>query len=193
MSEKARLRKEYLAVRKSLCRKGEKDKAIFDRLVTVNEIRQADLILAYASSPIEVDTYRFIEYTLRKGQKLALPVCREDSNEMTFYLIEGLDCLISGKYKGIPEPDKTKCKKCEITEHTVCIVPGLSFDRSGYRLGFGKGYYDRFLCENPVFTVGLCYEDCLSESLPFEQHDKQVSVIVTENEIYKENVYGRTK
>lgn len=193
MSEKALLRKKYIAVRKALSRKEEKDRAIFAGLIEIDEINRADLVLAYASSPIEVDTYRFIEYTLRKGQKIALPVCREGTNEMDFYLIETTDCLIPGKYKGIFEPDTSRCQKCKITDNTVCIVPGLSFDKNGYRLGYGKGYYDRFLSENPVLTIGLCYEECVSESLPFEEHDKCVSVLVTEKEIYKENVYGRTK
>lgn len=193
MSEKALLRKKYIAARKALSRKEEKDRAIFDRLITIEELIRADLVLAYASSSIEVDTYRFIEYTLRKGQKIALPVCRESTNEMDFYLIETTDCLIPGKYKGIFEPDPSRCQKCEITGNAVCIVPGLSFDKNGYRLGYGKGYYDRFLSENPVLTIGLCYEECVSGSLPFEKHDKCVSVLVTEKEIYKENVYGRTK
>ncbi|MGN1442534.1 MAG: 5-formyltetrahydrofolate cyclo-ligase [Acutalibacteraceae bacterium] len=193
MSEKAQLRNKFIAIRKNLGDKESKDEKIFNRLTAIDEIKEADFILAYASSPIEVDTYRFIEYTLRKGQKIALPVCLENANEMDFYLIESPDCLIPGKYKGIYEPDTSRCQKCEITDNTVCIVPGLSFDKNGYRLGYGKGYYDRFLAENPVFTVGLCYEECVSESLPFEEHDKCVSVLVTEKEIYKENVYGRTK
>ena len=193
MSEKALLRKKYIAARKALSNKEEKDRAIFAKLVAIEEINRAELVLAYASSPIEVDTYRFIEYTLRKVQKLALPVCREGTNEMDFYRIETTDCLVPGKYKGIYEPDPSRCQKCKITDNTVCIVPGLSFDKNGYRLGYGKGYYDRFLSENTVLTIGLCYEECVSESLPFEKHDKCVSVLVTEKEIYKENVYGRTK
>ena len=92
MSEKALLRKKYIAARKALSNKEEKDRAIFAGLIEIDEINRADLVLAYASSPIEVDTYRFIEYTLRKGQKLALPVCREVTNEMDFYRIETTDC-----------------------------------------------------------------------------------------------------
>lgn len=185
MTDKSTLRKEYLRVRRDLCDKKEKDNGIFERLVSLEILEKADLILAYASSPIEVDTRRFIEYTLEKGKMLALPVCAESGNTMCFYRIESPDCLIPGKYKGIPEPDKTKCKIATIGDNTVCLVPGLSFDKSGYRLGFGKGYYDRFLSENTVRTVGLCYEECMRETLPSDIHDKRVSVIVTEKEIYK--------
>ncbi|MGN1195854.1 MAG: 5-formyltetrahydrofolate cyclo-ligase [Acutalibacteraceae bacterium] len=185
MTDKSILRKEYLHIRRTLVSKKEKDKRIFENLISLECVKKADLILAYASSPIEVDTRRFIEYTLKKGKRLALPVCSDISNEMSFYIIKSPDCLVPGKYKGIPEPDKAKCRKAQPGENTVCIVPGLSFDKSGYRLGFGKGYYDRFLSENKVYTVGLCYEECIRENLPFDEHDKTVSVIVTENEIYK--------
>lgn len=185
MKDKSTLRKEYLRIRRNLKDKQEKDERIFENLLSLSCVQNAGLLLVYASSPIEVDTRRFIEYTLRKGKKLALPVCADTSNEMSFYGIDGFDCLVPGKYKDIPEPDKTKCKKVQPGKNTVCIVPGLSFDKSGYRLGFGKGYYDRFLGENPVCTVGICYEECLRENLPFDEHDKTVSVIVTEKEIYK--------
>lgn len=184
MTGKAALRKRLIGQRKNLTDKEAKDRQIFERLLSIGEAERSELILAYVSSPIEVDTRRFIEYTLRKGKKVALPVCGEETNEMSFYLIESLDRLVPGKYKGIPEPDQSVCQKCEVDEKTVCIVPGLSFDKNGYRLGFGKGYYDRFLCEHSVFTIGLCYEECISESLPVENHDKPVSVVVTEKEIY---------
>lgn len=185
MTDKSTLRKEYLRLRREMSDKEERDRRIFEHLVSLACVQKADLILAYASSPIEVDTRRFIEYTLRKGKKLALPVCSDGSNEMSFYLIESIDCLVPGKYKGIPEPDKSKCKKARLTNDTVCIVPGLSFSKDGYRLGFGKGYYDRFLSENKLLTVGLCYDECVRENLPFDKHDQAVSVLVTENEIYK--------
>lgn len=185
MTDKSTLRKEYLRLRRTLVGKEEKDERIFENLISLACVQKADLILAYASSPIEVDTRRFIEYTLRKGKRLALPVCSDSSNEMSFYLIDSSDCLVPGKYRGIPEPDKSKCKKAEPGENTVCIVPGLSFDKDGYRLGFGKGYYDRFLSEHKLFSVGLCYAECIREHLPFDKYDQAVSVLVTENEIYK--------
>lgn len=197
MTDKGTLRKQYLAVRRKLPGKEEKDRQIFERLISLEELQKADLILAYASSPIEVDTRRFIEYTCKKGKKLALPVCADSGNTMSFYLIESPDCLVAGKYKGMPEPDTHRCRKAVISESTVCIVPGLSFDKNGYRLGFGKGYYDRFLSENRVKTVGLCYEACMTDSLPFDDYDQRISVIVTEKEILKpdrmEVANGRTE
>lgn len=197
MTDKNTLRKEYLRIRRSLPGKEEKDNRIFEKLISLGQIEKADLILAYASSPIEVDTRRFIEYTLKKGRKLALPVCGDDANTMCFYIIESTDCLVPGKYKGIPEPDAARCRKAEIGKNTVCLVPGLSFDKNGYRLGFGKGYYDRFLSENRVKTVGLCYDECMTDILPFDEHDQRISVVVTEKEIretdIKEVANGRTK
>ena len=100
---------------------------------------------------------------------------------MRFYIISSFDDLSAGAY-GIFEP-KEGCKEALFDSETLCIVPGLSFDKDGYRLGFGKGYYDRFLASFPGKTVGLCYEECVCEKTIRDKFDKSVSALITDTEI----------
>ena len=102
---------------------------------------------------------------------------------MEFYSISSFDDLESGAY-GIYEPKK-ECLKITADENTVCIVPGLAFDKSGFRIGFGKGYYDRFLSEFKGESVGLCYDECFSDILIKDKFDMCVSAVITETCIYK--------
>lgn len=183
--KKNKLRKELLASRRNIQDKAEKDKKIFSHLLSLDEIQSSGVFFVYASSAIEVGTRSFIEYALGAGKKIALPVCDTEKCEMTFYYINSLDCLHESGYKGILEPSPDKCTKASFDEKTVCIVPALSYDSEGFRLGFGKGYYDRFLACFSGTAIGICYEENLREALPRNRFDKNVSITVTDKEIYK--------
>ena len=99
---------------------------------------------------------------------------------MTFHKISELSQLVENpRSYGIREPSGSlPCP--EITSDTVCIVPGLAFTENGARLGYGGGFYDRFLKDHNVHTIALAYEACITDSLPEEQHDLRVGKIVTE-------------
>jgi len=71
------------------------------------------------------------------------------------------------------------------SEKSLCIVPGIAFGKNGERLGYGKGYYDRFLESFKGKTVGLSFEECLSENIPMEAHDRKIDYLVTDKKIYK--------
>ena len=90
-----------------------------------------------------------------------------------------LDDLKPGTF-GVREPDADKSRLYDCTGRPICIVPGLSFDRWGYRLGYGKGYYDRFLTRYVGWTVGLCYSECVQYKLPHGRFDKPVDRLITE-------------
>ena len=92
--------------------------------------------------------------------------------------------LKKGMY-GIYEPDRDRCEKAVFSNKSLCIVPGVAFGRNGERLGFGKGYYDRFLESFNGITVGLSFEECLSDSIPMEEHDKKIDYLITDKKIYK--------
>lgn len=184
-ADKESLRKQCLARRRSIENKTELDSEIFHRLTRLEEIRSSEVIFVYVSSPIEVDTLRFIDWAIESGKKVAAPLCDTEKCLMSFYAFNSFDCLKKGAYKGIAEPDVKRCASAFADSKTVCLVPGLSFDKNGFRLGFGKGYYDRFLSDFSGITVGLCYDDFLCEKLPTDEFDKNVSVLVTEKEIYK--------
>jgi 5-formyltetrahydrofolate cyclo-ligase len=118
--------------------------------------------------------------------------------EMVFYRITEFSQLIEG-YKGILEPDRSRCEevtetsraddrqmqsvtKPTLPEHTILFVPGCAFDSSGGRMGYGGGFYDRFMEQYPdVLRVALAYEEQLVPEVPREVHDRLVDVIITES------------
>ena len=98
---------------------------------------------------------------------------------MSFYVISSLDELSVGTF-GVREPDRNFNKRLEDFENSIIIVPGVSFSRDGHRLGYGGGYYDRFLQNYRGKSVGLCYEDMISDSIPVQEHDIAVNILITD-------------
>lgn len=178
MDSKKELRKEFSHLRAEIRDKVSKDMDITERLLEIEEIDEADNILLYASFGSEVDTYLLIDKLLEMGKKVALPKCGE-SRSMVFHLIGSVADLHEGMYR-IPEPDGF-LPVADISDNTVCIIPGLAFTEDGGRLGYGGGYYDMFISENPdIFTIALSYEELIVDKLPLMQHDLRVDLIVTE-------------
>ena len=104
---------------------------------------------------------------------------------MDFFVVEGENDLSEGMY-GIFAP-KAECPVLRADEKCLCCVPGLSFDKKGYRLGYGKGYYDRYLSSFKGISIGFCYDALVSEGLPCDSYDKQVNCLITDKKIYKFN------
>lgn len=157
------------------------DKAISERVIGHEAYLNSEQLLIYVSGEIEVCTTQIIEDAFLKGKTVLVPKCVNGTNIMEFYRITSFDDLDVGSY-GILEP-VDKCEKYDKFDNALCIVPGLSFDMKGYRLGFGKGFYDRFLAEHNMSTIGLCYENCLTKSLPADGYDISVDCIVTEKRV----------
>lgn len=154
-----------------------KNQQIFENLIHHPAVRNADVLLAYASCGNEPDTWQLIRWALEQKIPLALPKC-EQNRQMKFFLISRLEDLQAGTHD-IPEPVTNQ--KAVITEKTVCLVPGLAFTRDGIRLGQGGGYYDRFLKNYPeLYTIGIGYDFMLLDSLPCEAHDCQMNEIITD-------------
>ena len=125
-------------------KKQELDRRIRERLFSLWQYKSCKQLLVYVSKEIEVDTLKLIEAALRDGKRVAVPRCITQDTQMEFYYIRSMQDLEKGTF-GVWEPIPVKCEKVEDFRHALCIVPGLSFDAQGYRLGYGKGYYDRFL------------------------------------------------
>lgn len=180
---KNQLRLKYKDMRKNMPHsiKQQYDQQIFNNLLKLQNFHQSDTILTYMSTEIEIDTYRIIEYSLNNKKKVALPKCT--NNNMNFYYYNKTKSLKKSKY-GIWEPNGIEKDLAVLSEKTICIVPGLSFDLNGYRLGYGGGYYDRFLYKNDsLITVGLCYQNNVVDKLIINQYDIPVNYIITENSL----------
>ncbi len=157
--DKAELRKHMRKVRGSLTvsRILYYSSRIHEALLKEPVYQEADVILAYMSFGSEVDTRFLIEHALEHGKKVAIPKCREDSR-MDFYYITGRDQVVPGKY-GIMEPATTEMVRPDDGQKYLCLMPGVAFNGRCSRLGYGGGYYDRFLSANPeVSRVMLAYE-----------------------------------
>ena len=180
--EKNELRQKSRQFRAGLTaeRKRKKDVDIAARFLSLVQYRKADTVLTYVSTEIEVDTRCIISAALANGKRVAVPRCVPGTREMEFYYINGLDDLSPGAF-GVLEPLPDSCEILTDFTQGICIVPGLCFDAMGFRLGYGKGYYDRFLSGFSGVTVGLCYVDCVKWRLPHGRFDRPVHLLLTEN------------
>lgn len=177
---KTELRKALIEFRASMnkAEKFEIDLEIQSKLLVLHEYIKCDTVLVYVAKDIEVDTLAIICAAWASGKRVAAPRCRKDSPEMDFYYINSMEDLEVGAF-GVREPRK-ECVKAENFNNALCIVPGLSFDADGYRLGYGKGYYDRFLVDFEGISVGLCYSKCMEFRLPYDEFDRKVNMLVTD-------------
>lgn len=162
---KQALRRELISRRKAMSESEKKaaDEDIFGQVKPL--LDKASAVFTYASTNIEVDTRRIIEYCLQRGIPTALPVSGD--SELSFYYIVSADELKPGRFN-IDEPPRDRSAKAD--DRTLCIVPALCADGEGARLGYGKGYYDRFLCVFPGTSVILCYKS-FKRDVPVEPHD----------------------
>ncbi len=181
---KKELRKEYIELRKSFSKayKAELDIKITERIKSLSEYKNAKTIFAFISKDIEVNTKEVLLDALSSGKKVAVPLCDTENTEMKFYYINSYDDLKKGYY-GIMEPDKEKCKPAGYNDAELMIVPGLAFNRKGFRLGFGKGYYDRYIPDYKGITVGVCYDECIENEIMLSPFDKAVDMVVTDKNI----------
>lgn len=159
--------------------KRECDSAIRQAFLRSTSYTRSSVVLTYVSTQIEVDTLEIINTALRDGKRVACPRCIEGTRNMEFYYIDSLDELKPGSF-GVLEPEADPAKLYKGAVRPICIVPGLAFDHWGYRLGYGKGYYDRFLANYRGWTVGLCYSSCVEYKLPHGRYDRAVDRLITD-------------
>ncbi|MBQ8965227.1 5-formyltetrahydrofolate cyclo-ligase [Ruminococcus sp.] len=183
---KQELRAYYKQIRSNLTapEKERIDNKVYSCFVQNDYYYKCDDILVYVSGPPEIDTYMIMRYVLKDSEledkRLLCPRCEKGTNIMHFYWVKSFDDLEKGAY-GIMEP-KAYCERVDEFNSPMCVVPGLSFDMEGYRLGYGKGFYDRFLANFKGITVGLCCDSCIAEeSLPRNEFDISVDYIATES------------
>lgn len=156
------------------------DKILFDKAVSLKEFHEASVILAYYPINDEINTLPIIEYALNVGKRVALPISSTADHTLTFRFISSVKDLKKGAYS-IPEPPED-AKIFANEESALCIVPALAFDKKGNRLGYGNGFYDRYLSNFNGITLGLCYSDFLSEELPTDENDRAVDIVVSDTE-----------
>ena len=152
------------------------------RLIALEEFAQADCIALYAPVHNETDTADILEAAFAAGKRVLYPaVC---GDRMVFRQVEELQSLAEGSF-GILEPCSTGIDH-HADEPDLIVVPGVAFDPHGHRVGYGKGYYDRFL-QHPGRTahlVGLCHDfQLIDGAIPADEHDIRMELIVTDRRV----------
>ncbi len=162
--------------------KAKMDMAIAQNLFSIKGFASAQKVLCYVSTEIEVDTEDIINCLLEQGKVVSAPKIRDNEGNMDFYEITSLSQTQKSTF-GVKEPTVEKCQKLVEFSGSVCILPALAFDKNGYRLGYGKGCYDRFLSSYSGLKIGICYESCIFDILPKGEFDIAADVVVTEKRI----------
>lgn len=181
--EKQRLREERLAAREAL---SEQERSVLDdritqKLLATSEYVEATTVLTYVSVLSEVSTGMFVECALRDGKTVAVPRCLP-GHCLEFVAIASLDQLVPAPFN-LLEPSKDLSALTEgHMDDSICIVPALLVDTKGYRLGYGAGFYDRFLSTYSGKKICLAYQQNLSKTeLPHTAFDVPIDMVITES------------
>lgn len=167
--------------KRSIKERSRLDKAIVSRMTGLASFIYAKAVLLYMPTGAEIDVRPLIQASLEAGKLTALPRCGEDRS-MTFHIIESPEQLSPGAF-GIYEPESELppyAPDDAAKDLALCVIPAIAWDRRGFRLGFGGGYYDRFLPGFAGAKAGLAYEEDIFESLPRGRYDIRSDFIVTE-------------
>lgn len=182
MKSKEQIRAEVRTKKRQMTEEEIRDlsRQIFEKLETTKAFLEADTIFTYVSYNQEVDTKTWMEHLFQIGKKVAVP--KVEDGRIKFYYISGKEQLEPG-YQGILEPNTTECAD---GQEGLLLMPGLAFDRSMHRCGYGGGFYDRYIKENvniSLTKVAVAYSFQIYEEIPVEEHDEMVDFIVSEQEI----------
>ena len=184
-NDKGRLRKLALSKRDSISDTERKvfSEIIANKLLSMPEIEKAKIIMCYRSFRSEADTSQIVENLLRMGKTLCFPVC-ENAGIMHAFSPNDENSWIAGKM-GIMEPDREKSRIIAPEEIELVICPIVAFDGQKKRIGYGGGYYDRYLphCSNAL-KVGIAFEAQHMEKIVTDPYDQTMDTIITEEKVY---------
>jgi 5-formyltetrahydrofolate cyclo-ligase len=182
--EKNELRKHCALIRDGMPpeEKEAADKKIGRLFTSLSSYRFASLVLLYAPIKSEIDVRPILSAALEGGKRVALPLCEKEPGVMTFRLISDPAELVPGAFGVMEPPQSAPICSAEmlLQKDSILAVPALAFDKKGYRLGYGKGYYDRFLSEFGGVSVGLVYRSLLLDRVPRGFYDRKVDLLISE-------------
>lgn len=186
--EKRAFRKSALRRRAEITNRQEKSMQIAENLFATQMYQNANMILAYMAYRSEADTMPVLEQAVAAHKCVAVPrVVFSDAEQgngtMVFCRIASLDDCAKGSY-GILEP-REGCSIVQPSENSLILVPGCAFTRDGLRMGYGGGYYDRYLqLYSKAITIGYAFEEQIYDAIPSEEHDRRLNFVVTQKKCY---------
>lgn len=173
---KDELRKIVLDKRKRIINKKELSTIIVDKLINLDIYKKAKVIALYKSMINEVDTSYLINYSL-DSKIVLLP---RIINDRMFFIMINKTTKYTKSSIGVLEPIGDIYNNIDLI-----IVPGVAFDSKFNRIGFGKGYYDKYLVDKNIYKIGLCFSDQIVDDVPNNNYDIKMDMIITENRVYK--------
>lgn len=183
---KENTRKRHLIIRNSLSIKdiNEWTNEIQKKIINLDEFKKAQSVLFYYPFGSEVNTLKIFKVAIKQGKTALFPRIISETKKISVYKITDLKKEIEDGYNKIQEP-KLSCELFSKDEIDLIIVPGVAFGEKGERLGYGMGYYDRFLKQVKGNLIGVCFERQITDKIIPEKHDVPVYKIVTEQRIIK--------
>lgn len=193
--DKKKVREEIIKKRNNLLPeiKKEYDALIFKQLIESDIYNKSKKIFTYVSFGSEIDTIKFIKYALNDNKEIYVPKTDKTKKEMVAIRINSLDNMSVDNW-GILEPksvDKNKIGE----DFDLILMPGLAFDRKGNRIGYGGGYYDKYLSQFKEISnkLVLAYDFQIVNNIENEPHDIKVNCIITNNEFIKIDEFKKIK
>lgn len=181
--QKDDIRQKYSQIRRDMDREERRarDEKLSGVAVALMSFRYAEYVLLYAATEFEINIDAVAREALRLGKKVAFPKCNTEDHTMQYHFITSLDELQTAAY-GIKEPpEENPVYQPEVhLGSAVCFVPALVYDKNGYRLGHGKGFYDRYLSAFSGCTIGVTYSEFVLPSVPRGRFDLRVDTLLTE-------------
>lgn len=178
MTNKKELRALCRSKRENIEDKEEKNAAVVSKILTMPQVQNADTLFLFYPLKSEINLLPLADYAKKNGKKVAFPLCEDKNGVMSFRFVNSLDELESGSF-GTREP---RGDAPEATpRNAVVFLPALAIDEKGYRLGYGKGYYDRYLAKYSdlkPFTVGVIYKELLFDEIPHDRYDIPCDAVV---------------
>jgi 5-formyltetrahydrofolate cyclo-ligase len=182
---KTEIRKTLLKQRRGLSasKKKQYELQMLNSLCTWDVFKEACIIHIFLSKADEPETSQIIELAWKSGKQIGVPCVLPDTLELFHSQLNSFEDLRPGAL-GVLEPSPEQRTALTPESFDLVIVPGVAFDRQGGRLGYGKGYYDRFLDQSLAFRLALAFDFQILETVPTEMHDVPMDGILTENGFY---------
>ena len=189
-TKKREIRTKILRQRESLSAEARKkgDILLTERILGHQWFYRSEYFLCNVNYGSEISTRDILTEALKAGKKVYVPkVLADKEPEMAFFRIDALEDLITG-YKGIPEPagdTEIYSYTPDRAEQSLMLMPGVAFDKTHHRVGYGGGFYDRYLEKpNTHYKVALAFDFQVLEAVPYEPHDILIDLLVTESTSY---------
>lgn len=186
---KSNLRKKVIELRKKESYESiiTKSKKISEVLLSLEEVKQASTIMLYLDFNNEVKTDYIVNSLISLGKKVLIPITIKESKTLIPSQIKDLKSEVEIGTYGIREPKQEFVRVTDIESIDVLVVPAVAFDINKFRLGYGGGFYDRFIekLKPDSITIGLAFELQVFDSIPKENHDAQLNYVITEKRVIK--------